>query len=207
MSYSFIREKDHIRTSGLVSLSHPEILLEYEKDCSVEAHEDLLQVIAGYIISSHVVIKSGEKISFGSWPLQLISRGDYLFVNEYHPSSGAFVPGANQALRLWMEQKTVCDQHKAVCTRPAPQQMIVTTDAVMNGEPAEGVRYPSPDQMSGWWITSHSYSGDESSLKTIHVMDVIAKRPDLGKFLALDYGFRFWENGAVAFDSDVARSE
>ena len=57
--------------------------------------------------------------------------------------------------------------------------------------PVQGVRYPSPDPMSGWWITTDQYDGDINSLKREHTSHVTAARPDLAKYLALPTGFRF----------------
>jgi hypothetical protein len=92
------------------------------------------------------------------------------------------------------EQKETCEQHKVSPVPPYPDQMIVVSDGVLEGDPVEGVRYPSPDHMSGWWLTTSKYNGNSDSLKTEHAYHVYEKRPDLIKFLALPHGYRFMEN-------------
>ena len=57
--------------------------------------------------------------------------------------------------------------------------------------PIEGVRYPSPEHMSGWWVTTDSYNGDSSTLKNVHMGHLITARQDIVNFLALPYGYRF----------------
>jgi hypothetical protein len=69
------------------------------------------------------------------------------------------------------------------------------------GEPVQGVRYPSPEHMSGWWITTDRYNGDVATLKTLHAYHLTARRPDLTRYLALAYGFRFYsEASEIRFD-------
>jgi hypothetical protein len=55
----------------------------------------------------------------------------------------------------------------------------------------QGIRYPSPDHMSGWWITTDRYDGNIKSLRYEHTYHVTAARPALAKYLALPDGFRF----------------
>ncbi|MBF7074579.1 hypothetical protein ISG33_14330 [Glaciecola sp. MH2013] len=44
--------------------------------------------------------------------------------------------------------------------------MVVISDGIYeNNGPVEGVRYPSPEHMSGWWLTTELYNGDIKTLK------------------------------------------
>jgi hypothetical protein len=82
--------------------------------------------------------------------------------------------------------------------------MVVISDGVFDGDHVQGVRYPSPEHMSGWWITTDRYDGKVSSLKTIHAYHLTRERPDLAPFLALAVGYRFYsDNGGVRFDPKV----
>ena len=100
-------------------------------------------------------------------------------------------------------QKNICLKYKSSFIITNPNDLIVIDEGVLSGELVEGVRYASPDHMSGWWITSKKYSGDISGLRTEHVKHLYEKRPDLIKFLGLDYGFRFFQEGYKTVDEDI----
>lgn len=55
----------------------------------------------------------------------------------------------------------------------------------------QGVRYPSPEHMSGWWVTTDRYDGDVRTLRHEHLYHLTAARPDLARYVALPFGFRF----------------
>ena len=92
-------------------------------------------------------------------------------------------------------QKNICLKYKSKFTITNPDDLIVVDEEVLSGELVEGSRYTSPDHMSRLWITSKKYSGDTSGLRTEHAKQLYEKRPDLIKFLGLDYGFRFFQEG------------
>jgi hypothetical protein len=86
-------------------------------------------------------------------------------------------------------------------------RLVVVSDGVLESEPVEAVRYPSPEHMSGWWITTDRYNGDVQSLRTHHLYHLTAARPELAQYLALPYGFRFnlARGEDIWFDPEVAR--
>lgn len=91
---------------------------------------------------------------------------------------------------------------------PKPDQLVVISDGVYEGDTVEGVRYPSPQHMSGWWLTTDRYDGDIKSLRTVHFRHVAEARPDLVGFLKLPFGYRFFSgNGDAWFDQKVAESK
>jgi hypothetical protein len=69
--------------------------------------------------------------------------------------------------------------------------MIVISKGVLEGDPIDAVRYKSPTHMTGWWITTDLYDGDIKSLQTMHYYHLAFKRPDILRYLALPYGYRF----------------
>jgi hypothetical protein len=89
---------------------------------------------------------------------------------------------------------------------PKPDQLVVISDGVFEGDIVEGVRYPSPQHMSGRWLTTDRYNGDIKSLRTVHFHHVTESRPDLMGFLKLPFGYRFF-SGDAWFDQKVADSE
>lgn len=104
-----------------------------------------------------------------------------------------FVREIATALERRAEQYALCAKLGVECSVPLHDQLMVISDGVFEGDAVEGVRYPSPEHMSGWWITTDRYNGDTQTLKTVHAHHVAEHRPDLVKFLALPFGYRFHE--------------
>jgi hypothetical protein len=67
---------------------------------------------------------------------------------------------------------------------------------VLQGEAVQGVRYPSHEHMSGWWITTDRYAGNIGLLTQEHLYYLTAARPDIARHVALPFGFRFDEQVA-----------
>jgi hypothetical protein len=129
---------------------------------------------------------------YGYWLVKFQAVGSKTLETwEYNAEATDFVKGANLTLRYWREQQAICQQHGAEFKPPRPDKLTVISKGVLEGLPVQGVRYPSPDPMSGWWITTGQYDGDANSLKREHTYHVTAARPDLAKYLALPEGFRF----------------
>lgn len=174
----------------------------------IEGCRDFVQLVAEYILAGNV-IQSGETFMYGYWltKAQIDDRRRLIFY-EYNPDATEFVFGVDNAITYWKGQHEICAKANANFLPPRPDQMIVISDGVYEGDEVEGVRYPSPNHMSGWWITTDRYNGDIESLKTVHAHHVSAKRPDLAKFLALPLGYRFHSpKSEVWFDEKVANSK
>lgn len=91
---------------------------------------------------------------------------------------------------------------------PAPDQLVVISEGVYEGDVVEGVRYPSPEHMSGWWLTTDRYDGNIKSLKNVHFRHIAEMRPDISDFLRLPFGYRFFSgDGSAWFDQKVADAE
>lgn len=205
MYYDVIHGKGVASTSGLRELGYPEVRLRLKPGDDLTAAESLLRTIGNYMIEQRISLRSGETFGFGSWTVQLLAeRDDELWISEYTSSGDRYVDGASFALNLWGRQQMVCEKNEASCLRPAPTQLVVISDGVLEGDPIDGVRYSSPGHMSGWWITTDRYNNDPKTLKLVHVMHVLEKRPELGEILALPFGFRFDKSGTVTFDEHVA---
>lgn len=104
-------------------------------------------------------------------------------------------------------QKECCAFYDADFSPLDEEQLVVISDGVYEGEPVEGVRYQSPDHMSGWWVTTDKYNGDTDSLKTVHFSHIKEKRPDIAIYMALPFGYRFILGSSedmVWFDEVVA---
>ncbi len=107
-------------------------------------------------------------------------------------------------------QKDCCEHYRADYFPVSSEQLVVISDGVYEGMPVEGVRYPSPGHMSGWWLTTEEYNGDVNSLKTVHFYHIQEKRPDLAVYMALPFGYRFQIGGPeerVWFDEEVSKED
>jgi hypothetical protein len=198
-----------IRTDGLVSLGHSELSAEVLDSGLIGEADEFLNYVSHYVTTSRRRINSGETIAYGYWLTRFQDAGHNILETwEYKADATDFVKGANLTLRYWRDQHLTCKLHGAEFRPPRPDKLTVISDGVLQGLPVEGVRYPSPDHMSGWWITTDKYNGDIKTLKHQHTYHVTASRPELAKYLALPDGFRFMfepeEN--VWCDENVAKT-
>ncbi|MBO9674159.1 MAG: hypothetical protein J7577_11985 [Sphingobacteriaceae bacterium] len=86
------------------------------------------------------------------------------------------------------------------------QQIVISKD-IFDAQVIDAVRYLPPSHMTGWWLTSESFNGDVLTLETIHYYHLAFKRPDILKYLALPFGFRFHLSTQtnIWFDQEVAK--
>lgn len=148
-------------------------------------------------------------MSFGYWVVRFEDGGDALDVWELDDEWSDVVPGAERALRFWHDQAEVCRSAGSEFVPPLALTMALVSAGVMEGEPIEGVRYPAPPHMSGWYLTTHLYDGDFSSMRAIHLYHVTAARPELARYLALAPGhfFDFGESMDIGFSEAVAAAD
>jgi len=106
-------------------------------------------------------------------------------------------------------QRECCLHYRAHFSPLNSDHLVVISDGVYEGDvPIEGVRYPSPAHMSGWWLTTDKYNGDIDTLKTVHFSHVMEKRPEVAIYMALPFGYRFKLGGGsdnVWFDKDILK--
>ncbi|SHN22481.1 hypothetical protein SAMN05216593_1159 [Pseudomonas asturiensis] len=191
--------KTSINDSGLL-LNTEGLLQHYGYEITVQIHDDdleehaiaFIETVANYLDTGHE-ISSNETLGYGSWvtKMQLNDCKELIFFEQV-PLTGDCVLGITTTLTMWAEQHAMCAKAGVEYSVPRHDQLIVISDGVLEGDPAEGVRYSSPEHMSGWWITTDRYNGDTKTLKTVHAHHVAEHRPDLVKFLALPFGYRFY---------------
>lgn len=162
-------------------------------------------LLVGDYIGDGKLIKPGETLGYGYWMTKAMAKDDdELHFWEYEADGEKFVPGVTLTLRYWRDQHLACEEGKSLFSPPRGDQLVVISEGVFDDEPVQGVRYPSPEHMSGWWITTDWYNGDVATLKTVHAYHLTAQRPDLARYLALSYGFRFYsESAEIRFDPKV----
>ncbi len=166
-----------------------------------------LNYVVTYIEQEGACIRPGETLLYGYWVTKFeTGKDEFLEVWESKPDNTGFVPGATLTLTYWRDQKEVCANAEADFAPPRPDQLVVVSAGVFEGDSVEGVRYPTTGNMSGWWITTDRYNGDIKTLHCEHLYHLTAARPDLARYLALPYGFcfDFLEGERVYFDPEVA---
>lgn len=106
-------------------------------------------------------------------------------------------------------QKKCCEHYGADFQPVHSEQLVVISEGIYEGlSPVAGVRYHSPEHMSGWWLTTDQYDGNVDSLKTVHFIHVTEHRQDIALYMALPFGYRFQLGGdddRVWFDIEVAK--
>lgn len=195
------------QTDGLLDLRGYEISATVDSPLLLDECGEFVRFIGNYAADN--AIHPGETVKYGYWltKAELDDRNRLVFW-EYDPDATDFVFGVNASVSYWRDQHQICQKVGAAFSPPRLDQLVVISDGVYEGDEVEGVRYPSPDHMSGWWLTTDRFNGDTSTLKTVHAHHVTARRPDLAKFLALPSGYRFFSpQSDVWFDQKVASAE
>lgn len=181
-----------VRTAGLVSSGNSEIRADVRSPEFLGEAEQFLSFVANYLTTSGNRIRPGETVPYGYWLVKFQEGSSKTLETwEYNAEATDFIKGVNLTLWYWREQHLICQRYSAQFRPPRPDKLTVISKGVLEGLPVQGVRYPSPDHMSGWWMTTDQYDGDTNSLRREHTHHITAARPDLAKYLALPEGFRF----------------
>lgn len=192
----FINEGTGTKTLFLAHQnSGNELFIETTQEFSADDRRGILEFIITYLLKENKLIKDQETFAYGVSMLKFTQENEGLLrINDYNPEQDTINPVVSKALAIFKEQLEICNRMKTNCQPPMPHQLVVISDGVYEGLPVEGVRYPSPEHMSGWWLYTEKYNGDIKTLQNVHVSHLIEKRPDLVKYLGLPSRFRFVEN-------------
>jgi len=196
-----------VSTDGLLRKGQAELAITVPSADLLREAESFLRFVAKYLNETHAKITSGQTLNYGYWLVKFQPSGENgLEVWEYNSDGTEFVHGGALALRYWRDQHAICETYGANFDPPNPERLTVVSEGVTEGDVLEGIRYPSPEHMSGWWLLGPEYNGDVKTLKTIHTYHVTSARPDLVQYLALPSGFRFdiRKGERVCFDPEGA---
>jgi hypothetical protein len=146
---------------------------------------------------------------FGAWALRAERDGEVLSIFERDPSWSTWVPGMKLASEWWTAQRQLAAAVASEWSPARATQLVATSPGVFEGRQVEGVRYPAPQHMSGWYLTTDLYDGDVKSLTLHHLHHIGAARPDLIGYLGLAPGFCFDQRSddKPYFDAEVAAEE
>ncbi|UXY14185.1 hypothetical protein N8I74_12745 [Chitiniphilus purpureus] len=195
------RDKKVFCTQGISSILGVELIARVENIQYADACRDFLTSMGNYILAGGG-LTLGQTAQYGYWLTKLTEGESNAEFFEYNQDATEFMPGLDFTLFAWMEQHKICNNAGSTFSPPRPDKLVVISEGVYEGEQVEGVRYPSPDHMSGWWITTNKYNGNVETLKTVHAYHLTKNRPDLLGYLAMEYGYRFESNSKKTwFDS------
>ena len=206
MIMEITREGNAVWTKGLGHFGQRELLVTVASPDLVSEAEAFLRHVVGYL-NSGATIRPGETVTYGYWLTKFVEVENSLEAWEYKADATEFVPGVTLTVTYWRDQHRTCERLRANFEPPRPDRLIVISAGVLEGDrDVQGVRYPSPDHMGGWWFTTSRFDGNMESLKTAHAYHVTAARPDLAHLIALPYGFRFdlSRGEDIWFDENVA---
>lgn len=193
-------------TEGLSTFGQLEIRIEFHDSELIEDGKCFLSFVSDYVTSG-AKLRAGETMGYGYWATKFEDGGEQTLETwEYNAEATELIRGVTHALRYWRDQNATCKKYSAAFEPPRADRRSVISKGVFEGLPVQGVRYCSPDHMSGWWITTDQYDGDVNSLMNEHSYHLTAARPDLAKYLALPHGFRFdtSQGEDVWFEEEVA---
>jgi len=89
------------------------------------------------------------------------------------------------------------DRQKIICTtnnstwKPINKKLKIGVSADLDKDPINGLRHPSEKGTTGWFIWTGEYSEADDFFQPICAEHLLQKRPDIIKYLGLDFGFRF----------------
>jgi hypothetical protein len=204
-------EGTRLRTVGLRRSGRPELIVQVKGSELVEEGAEFLRYVARYLMDSAASVRTGETLAYGCWLTRFEDeREEHVEIREHTGEGDAYTSPVHFALALWRDQHRLCEAHGASFSPPRTDQLVVISAGVYEGvTPIQGVRYPSPEHMSGWWVTTDLYNGDIKTLRSEHLHHVLANRPDVAPYMALPFGYRFnlgGETSYARFDQAVADS-
>lgn len=204
MSYEVVVKGATCATKGLKPSVGYELCVSSSDETLSKECSDFIHFVAAYILNCRVILHE-ETFLYGYWLTKaFLTDESKLVFYEYNLEATDFIFGVTNTLRFWKAQHETCLRVNAEFSPIRPDQLVVISDGVYENEPTEGVRYTSPQHMSGWWLTTDRYNGDINTLKTVHAHHVSEKRPDLVKYFGLPFGYRFFaREDDVWFDSKV----
>lgn len=193
---SIEREGAYLVTDGLKTHLGYELRIAF-LNRKVEEYFKVFMYLINYILDSKPKITPEQTIAYHSWLLKFVNYSESeLDIWEAERQGNGFVEGAEYAIQVINDQEEECLKYGVSPLFPTFGQNIVISKGVYEGMGVDAVRYPSPDHMTGWWVTTDLYDDDLSSLMKVHFYHVAFKRPDLLRYFALPFGFRFYINNS-----------
>jgi hypothetical protein len=191
----------------LISGGHRELEVRYADDDLRPVAQELLVAIIRYVELGHE-IREGDKMGWATSVIRFDRHGELLVLSCLSLETDAFSPDLDSLLIDWMKQRSLCTAAGSAYRNTQLSDLIVVSPGLLsNGLVREGIRYPARDPHCGWWLYGTDHRGDVSLMRNIHVGHLLTVRPELRKYLALDFGYCFSEEPEerVWFEAGVAQ--
>jgi hypothetical protein len=201
------RESSRVVTRGLADFDQRELAVPLLDETLADEAAAFLRHVVEYLYVGKRRIEPDETMEYGFWIVKFRASGDVLETWEHGDDGRELVIGADRALRFRRDQMRICEAHGAEFTPPRGDTLLAVSDGVWEGRDLEAVRYPAPEHMSGWWLTTDLYDGNAESMRTEHAYHAVARRPELVPYLALPPGFWFRTGGEPEIGFDPALLE
>ncbi|PTT43701.1 hypothetical protein DBR28_00200 [Chryseobacterium sp. HMWF028] len=181
----------YVETKGLRSFLDKEIRVAIGNN-QPESYVDVIKYIVDYIIDSKPTISENQNIGYYSWLLQFRLDEDKCYdLYEANADGSDFNKGWDTAISVVRSQGEICWEQNLIPSFPNFNQSVVISDGVYEGKDIEGIRYESSQDESGWYLITDDWNDDIKSLKVVHFFHVAFARPDILKYLAIPFGYRF----------------
>ncbi|MBO9693383.1 hypothetical protein [Chryseobacterium sp.] len=192
-----------METKGLDSYISKEIRVTIGNH-QPEKYIDVIKYIIDYIVDRKPVISENQNIGYYSWLLQFRLNEDNCYdLYEANSDGSGFNKGCDTAISVVREQSEMCWEQNLIPLFPNFNQSVVISDGVYEGKDIEGIRYESPQDETGWYLITDDYNDDIKSLKMVHFYHVVFARPDIVKYLAIPFGYRFMmKEGDIEISKD-----
>lgn len=193
----------YVKTSGLNSYINKEISIKVGGH-GPENYVEVVKYLIDYIVDNKAIINKNQNIGYYSWLLQFrMDKENYYDVYEVNADGRNFNIGCDTAISVIKEQSELCWKYNLIPLFPNFNQSVVISDGVYEGKDIEGIRYDSPQNESGWYLITDDYNDDIKTLKVVHFYHVVFARPDILKYLALPFGYRFlMKNDNIVISKD-----
>ncbi|MDR3022746.1 hypothetical protein [Chryseobacterium sp.] len=182
----------YVETKGLDSYITKEIRVSIGEN-QPENYIDVIKYVIDYIIDNKPIISENQNIGYYSWLLQFRLDEDNCYeLYEVNADGSGFNKGCDTAISVVRQQSEICWKQNFIPQFPNFNQSVVISDGVYEGKGIEGIRYDSPQDESGWYLITDDYNNDIKSLKMVHFYHIAFARPDILKYLAIPFGYRFF---------------
>ena len=185
-------EDDRIETRGLRQYFGSELVIAVPRAMARDSAAAVRQ-ITQQIAAGDIPPVLDRPFPYGFWLIQFRRAADgSISIAELVPESMTFEDGLSRAVACRRAQEEQCAKAGVTFSPPCIEQLVaVSPELLADNGLVQGVRYPSPEHMSGWWLVDEAFDGSAASMKPIHLGHVAARRPDVLPFLALPFGYRF----------------
>ncbi|PTM58303.1 immunity protein Imm33 domain-containing protein [Desmospora activa] len=198
-----------VSTQGAEKLGLWNLRAQVEEEEMLKLVEDFLREMVEYQKKSGRHLQPEETVAWGSWAVQCKEVDGHLEFWEFQGDWTDVEPGVTRTMAYMAMMLAAREELGAEeVAPPLATQLVVITDDVLQGQlPVEGIRYLEEDtQMSGWWLITEGYDGNEEDLKSAPLYQIFESCPHLIPLVGLPAGYRFrlGEEGCeILFDSEV----